>query len=289
MLYPRDILFGLLLPVATSAIILAASTTRTFRRRPHWQSSLLLLSLTTAFMLSYALLYHLPPFPPTDTVHWLFYFPLPAAILGLLFTWPPFPRLLTSLLTAPLYLAFILALLHPIFQNISFPESAEITVFLTFAGLLSYLSLNTLAHRNRDTTIHFPLFLIIAATGQVLMMSATFTVGQTALILACALAGALPIVWWLSIHWSGGPLLLTLLLWHGFLIYGHYFSMLMPLNALLLAIAPHAAWLAETPRVQQWPKLPRTLIRLTAPIIPMATAQTLALLDFLKAQRGYPY
>lgn len=286
MLYTRDIVYGLILPAVIAALILQGGFTPPLRRRPILQSALLTVALALAFMISYGSLYHRPPLPPPDTRHWLFYFPIPAAMLALLSLALRFPRSLTNFLVLILYCSVVLALFRRIFQNIPFPEAAEITVLLSLTGFLSYSSLRNLADRGRSTAIHFILLLVVAASAQVIMMSRTFTVGQTALILACALAGALPFVWWLSISWSPGPLIVVLILWHSLLIAAHFLSNLTALNAILLAAAPHFAWLAETQRVREWPKVPRVILRYTAPLIPMLTAQTLALLDHLEAQRS---
>jgi hypothetical protein len=116
-------------------------------------------------------------------------------------------------------------------------------------------------------------------------MSASQTLGQTSLILAAALLGSLPLAWYLKIPPTPGPLLLILILWHALLISGHFLASLTPLNALLLLISPHLAWLSEAARPRHWPKPARIILRFASVLIPMLIAQSLALRDFLEATR----
>lgn len=283
MLTAREILLGMLLPAVIAALWLMPVFSKALRP---YSWLLLPLALATAYMAGYLGLWERPPFPPIDTTNWIFYLPIFAVAVGLLISPMRFPRMLANLLVALLYFTSILALLKPTLQTISFAESAELVVMLTLAGFLSFVSINTLATRDCSSSIHLVMFVIVAGTAQVILMSGTVYIGKTALALAAALGGGLPFVWWFAISWRRATTLLVLLLWHAFLISAYYFSMLTPLGAMLLAIAPHLAWLAEGPRVQSWPKIPRILFRLTIPLIPMLIAQTLALLDFLEAQRA---
>jgi hypothetical protein len=136
--------------------------------------------------------------------------------------------------------------------------------------------------------MHVILLLLLLASAQILMMSSSQTLGQTSLILAAALAGALPLLFYLKIPPANGALLLILLLWHAFLMSGHFAAGLTPLNGLLLVVAPHLAWVAEF-RARQWPALARGSLRFTAVLIPMLSAQILAWRDFVQATREMQY
>src|SRR5258706_99538 len=94
-----------------------------------------------------------------------------------------------------------------------------------------------------------------------------------------AIAGVLPLTLYLRIPATPGPTLLILLLWHGLLIAGLFTANLTPLNAILLAIAPHLAWAAEF-RSKNWPKPAQISLRFVAVFIPMLIAQFLAWRDF---------
>jgi hypothetical protein len=193
------------------------------------------------------------------------------------------------LLALPIFFLSTSLLLWPILQHHdSFGESATTMSFIALAGFLSYLSLIQLSARVGGRSMHLILLLLTAASSQILFMSGSRTLGQYPLIVTAALAGALPLVWYLRIPLTSGPLLLILLLWHGFLIAGHFTATLTPLNALLLVIAPHLAWVAEL-RARHWPIPARLLLRFGAVLIPMLTAQLIAWRDFEQGMRELGY
>ena len=225
-------------------------------------------------------LFDRPPLPPVEIMGWLFYLPIAAFSIALIIELASFP-----LLALVVFFLSTTLILWPILRNDnSFSESLTTVSFLAFASFLSYLSLTQLSPRLGGRSMHVVLFLLLAASGQVLMMSSSQTLGQTALILAAALFGSLPLVWYLRIPLTPGSLLLIVMLWHGFLIAGHFTANLTVLNAILLTIAPHGAWLAEL-RARHWPRPGRLALRFVAIFLPMLTAQLIAWRDFIEATR----
>jgi hypothetical protein len=136
--------------------------------------------------------------------------------------------------------------------------------------------------------MHLILLLIVLATAQVVGMSGSRTLGQIPLILAAALLGTSPIAWYLRFRWTAGPIMLVVMLWHGVLIAGHFTASLRPENALLLAVAPHLAWIAEG-RARQWRTAGRVVLRFAAVLIPMLIAQFCAWREFEEAMRELGY
>ncbi len=279
MLTPHDIHHGIILPFFLSAVILLFSLIPKLRPRAH---ILLLISLTIAFIFPYMHLFDRPPLPPGESTSWLFYLPIALFPIALLLDFINFRALALPLL----FLSSTL-ILWPILRNDnSFPDCTTIITFISLASFLSYLSLTQLAPRIGGRQIYFILLLLLAASAQILLMSGSQTLGQTALILTAALAGALPLILYLKIPGTPGPLLLILLLWHALLIAGHFTANLTPLNALLLVIAPHLAWLAES-RARNWPKRGQLALRFAAFLLPMLIAQFLAWRDFQEAMKDF--
>ena len=277
MLTPHDIHHGIILPAFLAAVFLFVALIPIVRRRAH---IVLLISLTIPFLLSYMHLFGSPPLPPIESTSWLFYLPIAVFPMALIID---FTRL--RLLSLPLLFLSTTLILWPILRNEhSFAASATIISLLSFASFLSYLSFTQLSPRIGGRSMHLILLLLLAASSQILMMSGSQTLGQTALILTAALAGSLPLVFYLKIRLTAGPLLLILLLWHALLICGHFTASLTPLNAILLVISPHLAWLAEF-RTRNWPNLARISLLFAAVLIPMLIAQFLALRDFLQATK----
>jgi hypothetical protein len=279
MLSAHDIHHGIILPAFLAVVLMLPGLIPKLRKRAHL---ILLVALTVAFVFPYMHLWGRPPFPPIVSTDWVFYLAIAVFPVALIID-------LSGLQSLGLPVFFLPAtlILWPILQHTnSFGESATIVSFIALASFLSYLSLTQLSPRIGGRSMHVILLLILAASSQVLLMSSSQTLGQTSLILAAALFGSLPLVWYLKIPLTPGPLLLVVLLWHGFLIGGHFAAGLTSLNALLLAMAPHFAWVAEA-RARQWPTLPRASLRFTAVLIPMLTAQFIAWRDHVEAMREF--
>ena len=299
MLTPHDIHHGVILPAFLGLVLLLPALIPKLRSRAH---IILLLALTVPFLLSYMHLFDRPPLPPIEFMDWLFYLPIAAFPIALIIDiFHGGGRELTAeaqrrresetkhanfgLLALPLYFLSTILLLWPIFKNNdSFGESATIISFIALASFLSYLSLSQLSPRIGGRSMQLILLLLMAATSQLVFMSGTVTLGQRPLIFTAVLAGTLPVLWYLKIPVTRGPLLLIVLLWHGFLMIGHFGANLTPLNALLLLIAPHLAWAAEL-RPRDWPAPARILLRFAAVLIAMLTAQFLGWRDFVEATR----
>jgi hypothetical protein len=281
MLTPHDIHHGILLPAFLAAVILLLALIPKIRRYAH---VVLLISLTVAFVFPYMHLFGRPSLPPIESTQWAFYLAIAIFPITLIIDFSG----LRSLSLPLLFLSTTL-ILWPILRNdSSFAESATTISLIAFAGFISYLSLIHLAPRIGGRSLHVILLVLLLASAQILMMSSSQTLGQTSLILAAAMAGALPLLFYLKIPLTNGPLLLIVLLWHAFLMSGHFTAGLTPLNALLLVIAPHLAWVAEF-RARQWPKLARGSLRFGAVFIPMLTAQIVAWRDFVEATNEMQY
>ena len=277
MLTPHDIHHGILLPAFLAAAILLIALIPKLRPRA---PIILLLSLTIAFLFPFMHLFDRPPFPPAESTAWLFYLPIALLPIALIIDFTSFP-----LLSLPMLFLSSTLILWPILRNDnSFAESLTIITFLSLASVLSYLSLTRLSPRIGGRSMHLILLLLLAASAQILIMSSSQTLGQTALILAAALLGALPIAWYLKIPFTAGPLLLIVLLWHGLLIAGHFTAGLTPINAILLILSPHLAWAAEF-RAKRWPKFAQISLRFAAVLIPMLSAQFITWREFIEATR----
>ena len=279
MLTPHDIHHGIILPAFLALVLLLPALVPKLRSVAH---IVLLISLTIAYLFPYMHLFDRPPLPPLVTTDWLFYLPIALFPIALIVDLSSFRSLVL-----PLFFLAPALILWPILQHDhSFGESATIVCFIALGSFLSWMSLSKLAPRMGGRSMHVMLLLLVAASSQVLLMSSSQTLGQTSLVLAAVLLGSLPLAWYLKIPMTGGPLLLIVILWHGVLIAGHFTAGLTPLNALLLSIAPHLAWAAES-RARQWPPFARLSLRFAAVFIPMLTAQIVAWRDFEKAMQQY--
>lgn len=277
MLTPHDIHHGIILPAFLAAAILFIALIPKLRSRA---SIVLLISLTIAFVFPYMHLFDRPPFPPVESTSWLFYLTIFIFPIAVFLDFISF-----RLLALPLFFLSTTLILWPILRNDhSFPEFATIITFISSASFLSYLSLTQLSPRIGGRSSHLIFLFMLAASAQILLMSGSQTLGQTALILTAALVGALPLSLYLKISLTPGPTLLILLLWHAFLIAGLFTANLTPLNAILLTIAPHLAWAAES-RAKNWPKPAQITLRFAAVFIPMLIAQFMAWRDFHEAMK----
>jgi len=280
MLSPHDIHHGILLPIFLSAFFLLPAFIP--KLRPH-SRIFLLISLTIAFIFPHLHLFGRPPLPPIDSTEWLFYLPLPTLAFALLIHFTN----LRSLALPLLFLSTTL-ILWPILRNENdFAQSATIITAIALLSFLAYLSLTELSPRIGSRSMHLILLLILAATSQIIFMSATQKLGQISLILASALFGSLLLTWPLKIPLTAGPLLFILLLWHSLLISAYFAATLTLTNLVLLAVAPHLASLSESPKTRLWPTPIRLILRFAVVFLPMFTAQLLALLTHLESMRAF--
>jgi len=277
MLTPHDIHHGIILPAFLAAAILFIALIPKLRPRA---PIILLLALTVAFVFPYMHLFDRPPFPPVESTSWLFFLPIALFPIAVILDLINF-----RLLAFPLLFLSTTLILWPILRNDhEFSESATLITFLAAASFISYVSLTQLSPRIGGRSMHLILLLLGAASAQILFMSGSQTLGQTALILTAALAGTLPLSLYLKIPLTSAPTLLILLLWHGLLIAGLFTANLTPLNAILLSLAPHLAWAAEF-RAKTWPRPAQISLRFAAVLIPMLIAQLIAWRDFHQAMK----
>jgi hypothetical protein len=279
MLTPHDIHHGIILPAFLAAAILFIALIPKLRPRG---PIILLLALTVGYVFSYMHLFDRPPFPPIESTSWLFFLPIALFPIALFLDFINFrlPALPLLFLSTSLILWQILRNDH------AFSESAIIITFLAAASFISYLSLTQLSPRIGGRSMHLILLLLVAASAQILFMSGSQTLGQTALILTAALAGTLPLSFYLKIPLTCGPTLLVLLLWYSLLIAALFTANLTPLNAILLSLAPHLAWAAEF-RAKSWPRPAQIALRFAAVLTPMLIAQIIAWRDFHEAMKEF--
>ena len=117
----------------------------------------------------------------------------------------------------------------------------------------------------------------LAATGAgvTLLASGSAVLGQLGLTLAISLAGA----WFAGILINGpvaqrGGLGVALILLAGLLINGYFYASLKPLHALVLAMAPLAAWVGQLPpirRLKPW-QASLVVVILTGVVVAAVTA-----------------
>jgi hypothetical protein len=112
-------------------------------------------------------------------------------------------------------------------------------------------------------------------------LSGSAKLGQTTGML-CACLGAAALVSWMQagFRFTNGALGLILFTGFSLALCAHFFSELQAIDALLLAVSPHMAWLGEHALVQRRGPVRAMLLRLALVAIPIAIVITRAVLAF---------
>ena len=281
MLTPHDIHHGIILPAFLALVVMLAALVPKLRSRG---TIVLLVALVVPFVFSFMHLFDRPALPPVEVWGWLFWLPIAALPVGLIID----ASGVRSLGLPVFFLSSALILWGILGNESGFGESATIVSLIAGASFLSYLSLCQLSTRMGGRSMHVMMLLMVAATAQVVGMSGSRTLGQIPLILAAALLGTMGVVWWLKIAVSAGVLLMVVMLWHGFLMAGNFAASLKAEYALLLAIAPHLAWVAEG-QARQWRAGARVALRFGAVLVPLLIAQFIVWREFEVAMRELGY
>lgn len=302
-----DILFGVVLPgLLTLAVALAAW--RPWRKRDlpaprgGWSAAV----IPAAFALAYYLVLFWqvndsPRFPPIDTIHYLFFaalaLPLIAAVDGLLArgetTWKRFAitAAARAALGAGLAALVLPRLLKPIIEH-TWQGNETFTYIALFAAAvgLIWLSLGALTDHAKGAGVPVALSVAAACTAVVLMMSGSQKFGQIAGMLTAALGGVALVSLWARRYPTAHGLAAPLAFLHTLLLLaGYYFASLTAQNALLLAIAPHAAWAGDLPGVRRMPPWARSLMRVLAVAITAGIAVAFAAVKFAHDMAEDPY
>lgn len=245
-----DIWAGVALPGGVSALVLLVAWRLTRRRISAgecrtWAGPL---AVALGFVAGYAAMFPWPAMPPHDVIEWLPWLALPLAALGTLEAWGG-PSLSIRTIAAAIFSPFTVGL-------VAWPLLAPTSVgpwLLAGVTLLAFVCLMTgeeLAGRvsaARFSSIQLAALLPASAT---LALSGSLWLAQIALVLAATQAGAFAAQAVLGrAGQARGVALVVGVLYGGLLWSGWLYAELSSYCALLLFLAPQAAWLTiELPR-----------------------------------------
>ena len=285
MIEPIWFLLGALLPaVAAGGVV--GSLTRRVNPNAAWSAATAL-----GFAIGYCATDGWPPFPPRESHHWLVVGLLPAALVAeALPPWGRAGRRGAWLVRAALLLGWPPLLLQSYLKyNWSPAQAALWLTALAAVGGVLFSSTAGASRQARGKPVVFALGLVAAATGILLMLSGSATLGQLGLALACTLGGA-----WAAMLVRGGDpptvgLLATILLLMGLWANGYFYASLTPLRAACLCLAPLGVWLGRIPMIKGRP------LQLGVSLAGVATPLSVALIDAVLAfaaemnDPGVPY
>lgn len=237
----QSLLPGILVAAAITAAVLAVAGRMQSSRR--WAGAV---ALSAGYASGHAVaIGRCPAFPPSDSVHWLFYFALGATIIALLeillgrtARWLP----LTSF---AIFSALCFGvLLQPKFRYAwSLAEGSLWLAGIVAMALFLAWCLETVARRSSaGLTLPLILAIVTAGTSAGLMLSGSILLAQFGMILEASLVVALGMAYWIPSLSSGRsviPVVITLLI--GLLLCGVFYAELPLISASIFAAAPVAA------------------------------------------------
>ncbi|MBI1923763.1 hypothetical protein HYR99_05885 [Candidatus Poribacteria bacterium] len=307
-------LFGVILPVLVSGVILLLAwrlenIAIIVRSRPLVSGVILLLlqrpwrrdaqntggawagglALGAGYIVGHAGVIGWPPFPPVEATQWLVYLAIAASAVGLLearwgrSTWVRWGvRLL--LLGMTLWL-----LLRPMLKHNWGPgEAVAWLAGLGIALLLFWGGLDALVKRLSGVSLPLTLLIVAAGGSVVLGLSGSLLLGQLEGALAAALGVSLVVAWWrpaMSLARSALPVVTVLLA--GLWMAGYFYAQVPAASALLLAVAPMAAWVGQIPSMRRAAPWQVNLARAAGVLIPVLLAVLLAI--SASSSNGYGY
>jgi hypothetical protein len=245
-----DLWAGLLLPAAVTAGLLIVACRATRRRMPARDSRSWAGPLATGagFVAGYLALFGWVGLPPGDAVNWLFFLAPALALVGTVVACGRMAlpgRLLLIALVVPLSLV----LLSWPLLSAQGAASGELETRLSIAAALAIATVAGLdALSARISAARFDAILLAASAPAaiVLMLSGSQRLGQVGGILSATAAAALAahlILGPAAVARGVGLVFATLLA--GLLWCGNLYAELTTPDALILAVAPNLAWLAE--------------------------------------------
>lgn len=227
-----------------------------------------------------------PPLPPTESQHWLICVVVPLALIDCIVIDAFESRKSLQWVSKILLAAGTPPLLLQSYLQYSW-QLREATIWLgslSVAILLLWWLLDHLRDRAAAPGMMWILVLNAGATGLVLMVSGSNLLGQLGLAFAATLLGgsiaSLALPRDLAAPASTGLIVLILA---GLWLNGYFYAELTPLNALLLAGAPLAAWITQAPVISQLTGLKLLFIRLAIVAGPLLVALVLATIKFNQA------
>ena len=305
MTYLEQVLLGLALPAAVSAMTLAVAW-RPWRRAipsdrsagdPSGRRSVaagpwsVAAAVGAGYVAGHAALRGWPPFPPLEATNWLFHFALAAIVPPVVYSAWGRLRWLRWVFRVVLSTALPLLVLWPLVEHTwGRTESVLWLAGLSVGTLALWSALGALVERARGALVPLALLVAAAAGGPIFVVSGSLLVGQLGGALAAALA-PLPLAVALRPgRATSGVVPPALLLLTGLSINGYFYvepfdPVLSAASILLLAVAPAAAWIAwlRPLRSRGW-KATLTGALATALVVGAAL-----LLAFLAAPEADPY
>jgi len=306
MLTFEQILYGMGLPFVLSAVLFVLAWLLSSPRSAGcWAGAL---AIPAGFALADFAAVEKPPFPPIEGQHFLFFLCIPLVLWSLVdavfvparrgrasrfaadSAVPTVPRggSLAAILAVRAISALALSvpttwfLLHPIVQYTwSRAESVAYVGAFSILIPLAFIALDQFAARRPGLATALILALTAGSTGIVLATSGSIKYGQLGLALTATVAPAAILAIWAR-RWTLAPgaILPFTLLHLSLLLLGYYLAEVTKTNAILLAVAPHCAWLTEIPALRRIRPGLRGTIAVTLVAIPLVIAVALALIKF---------
>ena len=272
-------LFGALIPAVVAGAALLAAWRPWRKQAPvvdgFWGGAL---GLGLGYLAGHAGLQGLPGFPPAEATQWLVYLALAAPLLGLATALREVPAWLRLGLQVVFSFATPTVLLHQMITHTWGVEAGAVLIVGLGTGIfLLWTVIEALSRRETGPSLPLALTIVAAGSAAVVLFSGSASLGQLGGVLAATLSVAFSVACFkpsLTLARGAVPVVVVLLsaLW----IIGFFFAEVQLPSALLLVVAPLAAWVAKVRALKDRPSWQVLLARATAVLVPVSVAVALA-------------
>lgn len=275
----KTFLLGMALPaVVSGTVFLVAWRRHTPLAGGIWSGAI---ALSIGYVAGHIGVAGVPPFPPTEAMHWFVYLALAAMVLGLLEAFyqksPAWLRWGLRLLLAG---ATMWLLLRPLFEYTWGPAKGIAWMAVLSVALVAFWAqLEALSERQPGVTFPLILLVVTAASGGILLVSGSALLGQLGGALTAAIAASWVVAWWtpkFSLSRGATPVVSVLLA--GLWLNGYFYAETPLMSVLLMALSPTAAWIGQAERVKRFAPWQANMARVGAVLIPVALAVILAVI-----------
>src|SRR5688572_26257053 len=217
----------------------------------------------------------LPSFPPASAQQWLVFLGVPVVGIAVV---QPFVKSRAMAVTASVIVLGITPWL--LLRKVTFLEPRILwtwTAASTLAMTAWWLAMESLARRGRGASLPLLLGMVVGVSGLAIINAHSATMGQAAGSVAIPLlVVSLAALWSRGASLARGGMLAVTVQLLGLLLFAHLFLDMPARDAVLLAVAPLAAWAGELPRLgkpDSWKRLAlRTVAVLAVLALPAISA-----------------
>ncbi len=275
----QPVVLGVFLPAIVCAVVLVIGwwprRQGVLSSEGTWSGAV---GLGAGYVLGHVIATGWPPFPPVDATQWLIFLAIIATVVGLLDTrWRQVDSLRGIVRWSwrvLLSVATVWLLCRPLLSHSwGALVAAGWVVGLTIGLIAFWTSIDVLAERVSGASMSLVLLAVAAGGASVLFVSGSALLAQRCGVIAAMLGACLVIGWWCPVmSLARGAVPVVAVVVGGLWISGYLYAEVPPWSAILLAVAPSAAWVGHLRRLRRLAGWQVAVVRFAAVLVVVGAA-----------------